>query len=102
MKNVLSNYYINKKKEISEVIQECRRMGITFSGLDINKSSYMFKVENDNTIRIGFCAIPGLGYIAYEQIKNKKFASLKDFIESINGKFNKFFFRFFYLFSFLF
>lgn len=89
MKNVLSNYYINKKKEISEVIQECRRMGIIFSGLDINKSSYMFKVENDNTIRIGFCAIPGLGYIAYEQIKNKKFASLKDFIESINGKFNK-------------
>ena len=42
------------------IIDDCRRMGISFLPADCNKSAWEFRVE-DGKIRIGMCAIKGFG-----------------------------------------
>lgn len=88
MKNALTNAYV-RKENIPETIQECRRLGIRFLGLDINKSEWDFSIE-DNQLRVGFVAAKGLGHIAYEALKEiRPVKSLKDIVERVSSKFNK-------------
>ena len=88
MKNALTNAY-DRKECIAETIQECRRLGIRFLGLDINNSEWEFTIEN-NQLRIGFVAAKGLGKIAYEALKAiRPVNSIEDTINRVTSKFNK-------------
>lgn len=88
MKNALTNAY-DRKECIAETIQECRRLGIRFLGLDINKSEWEFTIEN-NQLRIGFVAAKGLGKIAYEALKAiRPVSGIEDTINRVTSKFNK-------------
>lgn len=88
MKNSLTNAY-DRKESISETIQECRRVGIRFLGLDINKSLWPFSIE-DNQLRIGFVAAKGLGKVAYDALEAARpLNSLKETMDKVTSKFNK-------------
>lgn len=88
MKNSLTNAY-DRKESIAETIQECRRIGIRFLGLDINKSSWPFSIE-DNQLRIGFVAAKGLGKVAYDALNDARpYNDMQDVVDKVTSKFNK-------------
>lgn len=88
MKNALTNAY-DRKESVKETIQECRRMGIRFLGLDINKSQWSFSIEN-NQLRVGFVAAKGLGKIAYDALNEARpYSSMQDVVDKVTSKFNK-------------
>ena len=85
MSNVLTNAYENGKeaKYINEIISDCRRIGIKFLPVDINKSKWSFMSENEG-IRIGFCAIKSFGKRNAENIFHiRPFYSFEDIIKRI-------------------
>lgn len=89
--NLLSNAYDRGMKEIyGEIIDDCRRYGIKFLPLDVNKSQWNFTLEND-CIRIGMVAIKSFGDKACAEIlNNRPFISFENVLESVVGKsFNK-------------
>ena len=49
-----------KTAEFASLISDAKGIGYTFLPVDINKSNYEFTLE-DGKIRMGFCAIKGLG-----------------------------------------
>jgi len=51
------------------IIDDCRRMGISFLPADCNKSGWEFNVE-DGKIRVGMCAVKGFGKKHAEIIEN--------------------------------
>lgn len=82
----LTNAY-ERKEEVSELIAECRRLGIKFDGLDINSSDWDFTLIRDNEIKIGFSAIKGFGYKAYEElIAHRPFNSMEEMLEKVAKK----------------
>lgn len=88
MKNALTNAY-DRKESIQETIQECRRLGIRFLGLDINKSDWEFSIE-DNQMRVGFVAAKGLGKVAFDALCDARPVNdLEDLIDTVTSKFNK-------------
>ena len=67
--NIYNNVQSDKRKDrVMETVKECRRLGIKFNPIDIAKSKWNFTVEDD-TIRIGLCAISSFGYKAYESLE---------------------------------
>ena len=69
LSNIYTNVAADKRKErIMETVKECRRLGIKFSAPCVGKSKWKFTVEDD-TIRIGLCAISSFGYKAYESLE---------------------------------
>lgn len=61
MKNLLSNVWARGEKDnFQSTLKECRRLKIKFLPPDINESEWNFTIENKK-IRIGLCAIKGLG-----------------------------------------
>ncbi|MED1125174.1 DNA polymerase III subunit alpha [Bacillus atrophaeus] len=89
--NLLTNAYNRKKKEeITEALEDCRRLGFRFLPVDANASQWEFVIE-DNKLRIGFCAVKGFGQKAAEEVIEKRpFSSFHDFIERIEkGKCSK-------------
>lgn len=95
MKNILSNAFVkvknDKNKELyKDILEECRFLGIKFLPPDINKSDWEFSVE-DNKIRIGLCAIKGLGEKAFNHLKElRPFKDFDDLLERTEAKsFNK-------------
>lgn len=90
-KNLLTSIYQRGDKDLyEETLMDCRRQGIKFLPPDINKSDWMFSVE-DGAIRIGMCAIKGFGEKAAAQvIANKPFSSLEDALDRVEKRsFNK-------------
>ena len=78
MAAVLSNN-MNDIKQVTFFMEECKRMGVTVLGPDINESFYKFNVNEDKAIRFGMGAIKGVGKGAVETIvKNRKDGSYKD------------------------
>lgn len=83
MANLLSKEYLKTldKDSLRNILTECKDMNIKFLPPDINKSDWEFKVE-DNKIRIGYCAIKGIGDSVYNHIKSlgyiEDFNSFKD------------------------
>lgn len=91
MKNLLTNAYIRgEKATYTAISDDCRRMGIKFLPPDINKSDWEFTIEDD-CIRIGLCAVKGLGEKAVEEILTKRpFCSLENLLELVEKRrFNK-------------
>jgi DNA polymerase-3 subunit alpha len=78
MAAVLSNN-MNDIKQVTFFMEECKRMGVTVLGPDINESFYKFNVNEDKAIRFGMGAIKGVGKGAVETIvQNRKDGSYKD------------------------
>jgi DNA polymerase-3 subunit alpha len=83
-------------EKITFFMEECKRMGLTVLGPDINESQKGFAVNKKGEIRFGFSGMKGVGEAALENIieereKHGTFASIYDFIKragqrSVNKK----------------
>lgn len=88
MAGVLSrNLSMNDK--LRKIMDECKRMGITVLGPDINESSEKFGVNAKGEIRFGLGAIKGVGInavsaIIRERNENGSFKDIYDFVERIS------------------
>jgi DNA polymerase-3 subunit alpha len=71
MASVLSHNQNNIDK-ITFFMDECRRMGIKVLGPDVNQSSTLFTVNENNEILFGLGAIKGTGDAAVEAIINER------------------------------
>ena len=87
MAAVLSNN-MNDIKQVSFFMEECKRMGVTVLGPDINESFYKFNVNDDKAIRFGMGAVKGVGKGAVETIvknrKDGKYDDIFDFAKRID------------------
>ncbi len=89
MAGVLSRNFGNPAK-LSHYMDECRSMGITVLGPDINDSQERFSVNKKGVIRFGLGAIKGFGanattVILEERARNGKFKDIYDFVERVAG-----------------
>ncbi|MGH2622425.1 MAG: DNA polymerase III subunit alpha, partial [Sphingobacterium sp.] len=71
MAAVLSNN-MNDIKQVTFFMEECRRMGLTVLGPDVNESHYKFTVNEIGAIRFGMGAIKGVGAGAVDTIVNNR------------------------------
>ena len=77
----LTKNFANTKK-ITVLMDECKRMGISVLGPDVNAGGVNATVTGDNDIRFGLAAIKGLGSLAAEEIvKNAPYKDIYDFME---------------------
>lgn len=87
MAAVLSNN-MNDIKQVSFFMEECRRMGISVLGPDVNESFYKFTVNDQNAIRFGMGAVKGVGQSAVDSIvasrKDKPYASVFDLTKRVD------------------
>jgi DNA polymerase III subunit alpha len=88
MAAVLSNNFKNSDK-ISFFMAECRRMGLTVLGPDINESGLKFNVNKKGNIRFTLSALKGLGEnaalaIIEEREANGPYESILDFVKRVN------------------
>lgn len=73
-------------EKITFFMEECKRMGLTVLGPDINESQKGFAVNKKGDIRFGFSGMKGVGEAALENIieereKHGAFSSIYDFIK---------------------
>jgi len=73
-------------KKIGLFMDECRRMGISVLGPDVNESNVRFTVNDNGDIRFGLGAIKGVGENAVKTIikerkQNGLFRDIYDFVE---------------------
>ena len=59
-------------KKVTFYMDECKRMGITVLGPDVNESFYKFAVNKKGEIRFGLGAVKGVGEGAVEAIVNER------------------------------
>ncbi len=76
-------------KKITYFIDECRRMGISVLGPDINESEMYFTVSKKGVIRFGLLAVKGVGEGAVQDIiaernKNGHFTDVFDLVKRIS------------------
>jgi len=88
MASVLSHNQNNIDK-ITFFMDECRRMGIKVLGPDINQSSTLFTVNENDEVLFGLGAIKGTGDAAVEAIikereKNGAYSDIFDFAGRVN------------------
>lgn len=89
MAAVLSNH-IHNLKETSFFMEECRRLGLSVIGPDINESQQFFLVNEKGNIRFGLKAIKGLGeevveLIIRERSKNGYYRSVLDLVKRVDS-----------------
>ena len=75
--------------EITKLMTECKALGISTLGPDINVSREKFSVDNEGHIRFGLGAIKGLGESAVEAViaerdKDGPFTSIFDLVQRVN------------------
>jgi DNA polymerase-3 subunit alpha len=73
-------------KKIGQFMDECRRMGISVLGPDVNESNVRFTVNDKGDIRFGLGAIKGVGENAVKSIIEERssrgpFRDIYDFVE---------------------
>jgi DNA polymerase III subunit alpha len=88
MAAVLTNNMSNIDK-ITFFMEECRNMGVSVKGPDVNESDVRFAVNDKGDIRFALSAIKGVGEAAVESLieerkKGGKFKDLFDFISRLN------------------
>ena len=88
MAAVLSNN-MNDIKQVSFFMEECKHMGISVLGPDVNESFYKFTVNNQNAIRFGMGAVKGVGKSAVTAIiesrqDDSKYKSIFDFAKRVD------------------
>lgn len=90
MASILSNN-MNDLKTVTFFMEECKRMGISVLGPDVNESSYSFTVNQKGEIRFGLGAIKGIGSnpvdeIIRNRIEGGAFTSIFDFAKRVNQR----------------
>jgi len=92
MANTLSDKYVNgTKQECTSTVNDCKNLKISFLPPDINNSSYVFTLEN-GSIRIGLCAVKGLGEKAATALLKTRQAlgghvnDLQQFLDNVEKK----------------
>ncbi|MBL7890172.1 MAG: DNA polymerase III subunit alpha [Bacteroidia bacterium] len=88
MASVLTHNLSNIDK-ITFFMDECKRMGVSVLGPDVNESSYQFSVNKAGQIRFGMGAVKGVGEAAVmsiveEREANGPFKSIFDLVRRIN------------------
>lgn len=78
-------------EKITFYMEECKRMGLTVLGPDINESQKGFAVNKKGEIRFGFSGMKGVGEAAFENIieereKHGTFSSIYNLIKRINQR----------------
>ena len=78
----------DKVEKISVVVNDCKRMGITVSPPDVNKSNADFTaIKEENRILFGLLGVKGLGSaVVMKIIDNRPYVSLNDFVEKVGDK----------------
>lgn len=74
MAAVLSNN-MSDIKQVAFFMEECRQMGVTVLGPDVNESDLKFSVNAKGEIRFGMSAVKGVGEKAVESIIEERFAN---------------------------
>lgn len=80
---------LNDIKKITFFMDECRHMGLSVLGPDVNESHLNFTVNKQDDIRFGLGAIKGVGKAAVmaiveERNENGVFSDIYDFVERVN------------------
>ncbi|MGB4415911.1 MAG: DNA polymerase III subunit alpha [Paludibacter sp.] len=75
--------------EVGKFMDECKSLGMSVMGPDVNESDLTFTVNKDGNIRFGLGGVKGVGEgaviaIVEERKKNGKYKSVFDFIERVN------------------
>jgi DNA polymerase-3 subunit alpha len=75
--------------EVGKFMDECKNLGMSVMGPDVNESELNFTVNKDGNIRFGLGGVKGVGEgavlaIIDERTKNGRFQSVFDFIERVN------------------
>lgn len=87
MAAVLSNN-MNDIKTVTFFMEECKRMGLTVLGPDVNESHYKFTVNEKGAIRFGIGAVKGVGAGAVDTIVQTRvtepYKSIFDFAKRID------------------
>lgn len=88
MASVLNHNRSNIEK-VNFFLRECKRMGITVLGPDINDSFEKFHVNKKNQIRFGLTALKGVGEgpvnaILEERVKEGEFENVFDFMRRVD------------------
>ena len=88
MASVLSNN-MNDIKNVTFFMEECKRMGLSVLGPDVNESWYRFAVNQKGEVRFGLGAIKGVGINPVKNIvdirKNEGlFSSIFDFVKKVS------------------
>lgn len=88
MASVLSNN-MSDIKQVTFFMEECKQMGLSVLGPDVNESNYKFTVNTKGEIRFGMGAIKGVGESAIESIvserkENGLYQNIFEFAERIN------------------
>ena len=76
-------------KEVTAYMNECKNIGISVLGPDVNESMIKFSTNKNGDVRFGLAAIKGVGGAASEAIvnerkKNGPYKSIYDFMERVN------------------
>ena len=76
-------------KELAKQMAECRRMGLSVKGPDVNKSRERYSVDEDGAVRFGLSSIKSVGQGAAEAIvserkKNGPYKDCFDFVERVD------------------
>ena len=88
MATVLSRN-LNDIKQVTTYMTECKSMGISVLGPDVNESMVKFSTNKRGDVRFGLAAIKGVGEAASESIVNERkqngpYKSIYDFMERVN------------------
>ncbi len=80
---------LSDRKKISFFMDECKRMGISVFGPDVNESLHKFSVDKARNVRFGLAAVSGVGEAAAENIIQTRisggpYKSIYDFMERVN------------------
>ncbi len=89
MAAVLSNN-MSDIKQVAFFMEECRQMGVTVLGPDVNESDLKFSVNAKGEVRFGMSAVKGVGEKAVESIieerANGAYTSVFDFSKRSNTR----------------
>ncbi|MDQ8054218.1 MAG: DNA polymerase III subunit alpha [Pedobacter sp.] len=90
MAAVLSNN-MSDIKQVAFFMEECRQMGVTVLGPDVNESDLKFSVNSRGEVRFGMSAVKGVGEKAVESIieerlANGAYASVFEFAKRSNTR----------------
>jgi DNA polymerase-3 subunit alpha len=82
---------LSQIEKITFFLEECRRMGLTVLGPDVNESAFNFTVNKLGQIRFGLVAVKGVGdsavdALAEERKKNGPFANVFDLCKRVPGR----------------
>lgn len=88
MAAVLSNNMQNIK-DVTFFMEECRRIGVSVLGPDVNESDHTFTVNSQGAIRFGMGAIKGVGEAAVDTIirereQNGRYTSIFELVKRVD------------------